>query len=322
MDILIVLESNKGTLHRMSKEAIVGAQSFVKEQGLSISALAIGKDADALAQELSGFALDEILLAKHDLLSSYSADGFSESVSQVVRAENPKFVMIGHSYQTRDYFPKVSAKLNAPFLPDLNAFVWQEGSPIFIKTVYNGKLSAELVSSHSECTLLSFQAAAFSEENITIGSASIREIEIQLDTSQIRSSAEAPFQEEAGGLDLSSAGLIVSVGRGIEKEDNIAMAKDLAQALSGEIAASRPVVDAGWLPVSHQVGSSGQSVSPNLYLALGISGAIQHVVGMKGSKNIIAINKDADAPIFEIADYGVVGNVLEIVPKLTEAING
>lgn len=206
MDILIVLESNKGTLHRMSKEAIVGAQSFAKEQNLSIGALAMGKDADALAQEASGFALDEILLAKHDLLSTYSADGFSEAVSQVVQAEKPKFVMIGHSYQTRDYFPKVSAKLNAPFLPDLNAFVWQEGSPIFIKTVYNGKLSAELVSSHSECTLLSFQAAAFSEENITIGSASIREIEIQLDTSQIRSSAEAPFQEEAGGLDLSSAG--------------------------------------------------------------------------------------------------------------------
>ncbi|MBT3840272.1 MAG: electron transfer flavoprotein subunit alpha/FixB family protein, partial [Candidatus Marinimicrobia bacterium] len=205
---------------------------------------------------------------------------------------------------------------------DLNAFVWQKGSPVFIKTVYNGKLSAELLSSNSECTLLSFQAAAFSEENVGAGSASVREIEIQLDAGQIRSSAEAPFQEEAGGLDLSSAGLIVSVGRGIEKEDNIAMAKDLAQALNGEIAASRPVVDAGWLPVSHQVGSSGQSVSPNLYLALGISGAIQHVVGMKGSKNIIAINKDADAPIFEIADYGVVGNVLEIVPKLTEAING
>ncbi len=322
MDILVVLESSNGSLHRMSREAIVGAQSLADENGLSVSALVIGIDTEPLVSTVSGMNLDEVLVTNHDLLSPYNADGFAECVKQVVEKENPSLVFVGHTYQTRDYFPKVSARLDKPFIPDVISMVKEGDTFVYTKTVYNGKLGSNVVSKDSGCTLISFQAAAFSEENIVSGTASTRSFDIELEPSQVRSSAEAPIQEEAGGIDLSSAELIVSVGRGIEKEDNLQIAKDLATALNGELASSRPVVDAGWLPSSHQVGSSGQSVSPNLYIALGISGAIQHVVGMKGSKNIIAINKDADAPIFEIADYGIVGNVLDIVPKLTEAING
>ncbi len=320
MDILVVLETNNGALHRMSKEAIVAAQSISKDHGKDVAVLALGENADVISNEVAQYELNDILIANHDLITSYNSDGYAECVKQVIEMENPSFVFVGHTYQTRDYFPKVSARLDAPFIPDVVSLDWNGGNPTFSKTVYNGKLVSNVVTAGEGTTLISFQASAFSEDNIVSGSASARTVDVQLDLSQIRTSSEAPFQEESGGIDLSSADLIVSVGRGIEKEDNIQMAKDLANALNGELASSRPVVDAGWLSPSHQVGSSGQSVSPNLYIALGISGAIQHVVGIKGSKNIIAINKDADAPIFEIADYGVVGNVLEIVPKLKEAL--
>ena len=311
MDILVVLEDNRGSLHRMSKEAIAGAQKM----GGSISALAIGSNADALAGELSGVDLAEVITVSHDLVSSYNADGYSEVVKQVIESESPQTIVIGHSYQTRDFMPRVSAKLDIPFIPDIISM--DDG---IVKQVLNAKLNA-LVTTSADQVILSFQSATFSEEAMVTGSCLTRSIEVNLDSSIVRSEAEDPFQEAAGGVDLESAELLVSIGRGIEKEENIQIAFDLAKALGAEVSASRPVVDSGWVEPFRQVGSSGQNVSPKLYFSLGISGAIQHVVGMKGSKNIIAINKDPDAPIFEIADYAVVGDVLEIVPKLIEALN-
>jgi electron transfer flavoprotein alpha subunit len=311
MDILVVLEDNHGSLHRMSKEAIAGAQKM----GGSISALAIGANADAMAGELSGVDITEVITINHDLVSSYNADGYSDVVSEVIKSESPKTIVAGHSYQTRDFMPRVSAKLDIPFIPDIISM--DNG---IVKQVLNAKLNA-LVTTSTDQVILSFQSAAFSEEAMVTGSCLTRSIEVNLDSSIVRSEAEEPFQEAAGGVDLESAELLVSIGRGIEKEENIQIAFDLAKALGAEVSASRPVVDSGWVEPFRQVGSSGQSVSPKLYFALGISGAIQHVVGMKGSENILAINKDSDAPIFEIADYAVVGDVLEIVPKLIEALH-
>ena len=310
MDILVVLEDNRGSLHRMSKEAIAGAQKM----GGSVSALAIGANADALAGELSGVDLTEVITVNHDLVSSYNADGYSEVVKQVIESESPKTILIGHSYQTRDFMPRVSAKLDIPFIPDIISL--EDG---FVKQVLNAKLNAS-VSTSADQVILSFQSATFSEEAMVTGSCLTRSIEVNLDSSIVRSEAEDPFQEDAGDVDLESAELIVSIGRGIEKEENISMAFDLAKVLGAEVSASRPVVDSDWVESFRQVGSSGQTVAPKLYFSLGISGAIQHVVGMKGSKNILAINKDPDAPIFEIADYAVVGNLLDIIPKLIEAL--
>ena len=311
MDILVVLEDNHGSLHRMSKEAIAGAQKM----GGSISALAIGANADAMVEELSGVDITEVITINHYLVSSYNADGYSDVVSEVIKSESPKTIVAGHSYQTRDFMPRVSAKLDIPFIPDIISM--DNG---IVKQVLNAKLNA-LVTTSADQVILSFQSAAFSEEAMVTGSCLTRSIEVNLDSSIVRSEAEEPFQEAAGGVDLESAELLVSIGRGIEKEENIQIAFDLAKALGAEVSASRPVVDSGWVEPFRQVGSSGQSVSPKLYFALGISGAIQHVVGMKGSENILAINKDSDAPIFEIADYAVVGDVLEIVPKLIEALH-
>ena len=310
MDILIVLEDNRGSLHRMSKEAIAGAQKM----GGSISALAIGVNADAMAGELSGVDITEVITINHDLVSSYNADGYSDVVSQVIKSESPKTIVAGHSYQTRDFMPRVSAKLDIPFIPDIISM--DDG---IVKQVLNAKLNA-LVTTSADQVILSFQSATFSEEAMVTGSCLTRSIEVNLDSSIIRSEAEDPFQEDAGDVDLESAELIVSIGRGIEKEENISMAFDLAKVLGAEVSASRPVVDSDWVESFRQVGSSGQTVAPKLYFSLGISGAIQHVVGMKGSKNILAINKDPDAPIFEIADYAVVGDLLDIIPKLIEAL--
>jgi electron transfer flavoprotein alpha subunit len=320
MDILIVLEESNGQIHRMGLESIAAGQRLSDEMGLNAGALVLGSNADGLADQASKYQLGEVLNVNDALLESYSADGYSEAVKQIIDQENPTYVLFGHTYQVRDYVPRLSAKLNKPFLVDNIAIRVENGQPIFTKQMFNAKLSADVEANGSGPFLVSFQSAAFSMDAAAAGSASIRESTVQLDTAMIRTKSEPPFQEEAGGVDLTSADIIVSIGRGIGKEENIPLAVELSKALGGELAASRPVVDSGWLPSAHQIGSSGQSVSPKLYLALGISGAIQHVVGMKGSKNIVTINKDPDAPIFEISDYGVVGDILEIIPKLTEAI--
>ena len=311
MDILVVLEEAQGSLHRLSKEAIVGAQ----ELGGTIVALAIGKHCDPIAKECSSLDLESVITVNHELVSTYNADGYSDIVKKVIETNSPKIIVAGHTYQTRDFMPRVSAALDIPFIPDIISL----SDSGFVKQVLNAKLNAD-TSYGTDQVILSFQSAAFSEDHITSGSCPVNEFVINLDSSIVRSSSEEPFQEDAGDIDLESAELLVSVGRGIEKEENIPMAFELAKVLGAEVSASRPVVDSGWIDSFRQVGSSGSNVAPKLYFSLGISGAIQHVVGMKGAKAILAINKDKDAPIFEIADYAVVGNVLEIVPKLTEAL--
>ena len=312
MNILVVLEHNQGMLHRLSKEAIVGAQKL----GDSVSVLIMGEDLDLIREELCTYDLEKVLIVNHELVSKYSADGYSEVIKQTVESLSPNIVIAGHTYQTRDYMPRVSAKLGIPFIPDIISLSDKK----FVKQILNAKLNAEISSSSSQM-ILSFQSAAFTEEDLKHGLCSEEFFEVDLDTDVVRSVSENPFQEAQGDVDLEGADLLVSVGRGMEKEENLPLAFELAKRMGAEVSASRPVVDSGWIESFRQVGSSGSNVAPKLYLSLGISGAIQHVVGMKGSKNIVAINKDPDAPIFEIADYAVVGDVLEILPKLTEALD-
>ena len=320
MNILVVLEDNNGAIHRMSLEAIVAAQEISSKLKSKITVLAMGKNADALALEASNYELNEILKINSSSLNSYSSDGYAIAIEQIILENDFRYVFFGHTYQVRDYVPKISAKLMRPFLADNIKMNISDGSIEFTKQTFNAKLFADIQTSDSGLYLVSFQSASFSSDDLRSGSSEIKKIDIEIDETQIKNTYEEPFQESAGGVDLTSADIIVSVGRGIGEADNISIAKDLALALGGQLSSSRPVVDAGWLSPDHQVGSSGQSVSPKLYLALGISGAIQHVVGMKGSKNIVAINKDPEAPIFEIANYGIVGDIFEIVPKLIESL--
>ena len=311
MNSLVIIEHKESKIHRMSREAIVGAQRI----GGQITALVIGNDFQDVSNELLNYAIEKTIVVDHDLVPAYNADGYKEIIKQVCDSVDPKFIIAGHTYQSRDFMPRISAALDIPLIADLIEIENDK----YVKQVMNSKLSASITLNQDKA-ILTFQSASFSEDNINEGSNSLEKFEVTLDPSLIKSKAEDPFQESSSEVDLESAEFIVSVGRGIEKEENKSIAFDLAQLLGAEVSASRPVVDSGWLPSARQVGSSGSTVSPKLYFSLGVSGAIQHVVGMKGSKNILAINKDRDAPIFEISDYAVVGNVLEIIPKLIEKL--
>ena len=320
MEILVILEQKENSIHRMSLEAVAGAQDMADKLNMEVSVLLVGGDVSSLVEKAQGLEIKEVIVAKHELLNEYSCDGFSEAVRQVIEKESPKFIVMAHTYMVRDFVPRVSALTGTPFIADVVSFTAMDGDPVFTKQIFNSKLGSDIVVNGNHRSLISFQSAAYQADTVRRGSSTLRDFEISLTPGQIRSESEAPFQESSGGVDLTSAEVIVSVGRGIGEESKIPIAQELASALGAEIAASRPVVDSGWLPPFRQIGSSGQNVSPKLYFSIGISGAIQHVVGMKGSQNIIAINKDPDAPIFELADYAVVGDLHEIVPKLTEAI--
>ncbi len=318
--ILVVLENQRGNIHAFSQEAVVAGQQLSEKLGLDLSILCLGENASSLRDQASDYKAKSLILAEHDLINSYSADGYSKALSQVISELSPKYVLMGHSYMVRDFLPRVSAKLDIPFVSDIIAVDYDGDSPVFSRQVFNAKLATK-VKTNSDAVLLSFQSAAFSSDDIQVGEAENKsDFSVNLEASDIKSESESEFQESASGVDLTTAELIVSVGRGIESQDNLPLVESLASAMNAEIASSRPVVDMGWLPPYRQIGSSGQAVSPKLYLSVGISGAIQHVVGMKGSKTIMAINKDEDAPIFEIADYAVIGDLMEIVPKLTEEI--
>lgn len=320
MSILVIIENQNGSIHRLSREAITGAQSLGDALNLPVKALVFGNNIQAVVDEVAACDLAEVIKVENELLSVYTAEAWTSTTQQMIDQESPGYVVIGHSYQVRDYGPKLSVRLKQPMLSDVAGFAVDGGKPVFTRTTFNGKLNSIMNVNTDGPALVCFQSAAFQAEAVREGSAPVRESSVSLSEEEVLSKPEAPFQEEAGSVDLSSADVIVSVGRGIGKEENIPIAEALAKSLGAELGSSRPVVDVGWLPQSRQVGSSGQTVAPKLYFALGISGAIQHIVGMKGSKNIIAINKDASAPIFEVADYGVVGDILDIVPKLTEAL--
>ena len=318
--ILVVLENQRGKIHPFSIEAVAAGQKFAEKLNCELSILCIGEKVDELKSQAQSFKANKLILAQHAMIDMYSADGYSKVLSDVISELSPKYVLMGHSYMVRDFLPRVSAKLNIPFVSDIVSVDFN-GGPHFSKQVFNAKLATSIEVS-SEQALLSFQSAAFSSDDLKEGGPDSEvQFNVELSDHDIKSQSEPEFQESSSGVDLTAAELIVSIGRGIESEDNLPAMQSLADAMGAEVASSRPVVDMGWLPPYRQVGSSGQVVSPKLYFSLGVSGAIQHVVGMKGSKNILAINKDEDAPIFEIADYAVIGDVLEIVPKLTEELN-
>ena len=318
--ILVVLENQRGKIHPFSIEAVAAGQKFAEQLNCELSILCLGEKVDDLKSQAQNFKTNKLITAQHTMIDMYSADGYSKVLSDIISELSPKYVLMGHSYMVRDFLPRVSAKLNIPFVSDIISVDFN-GGPHFSKQVFNAKLATSIEVS-SEQALLSFQSAAFSSDDLIDGGPDEEvQFNVELSDHDIKSHSEPEFQESSSGVDLTAAELIISIGRGIESEDNLPTMQSLADAMGAEVASSRPVVDMGWLPPYRQVGSSGQVVSPKLYFSLGVSGAIQHVVGMKGSKNILAINKDEDAPIFEIADYAVIGDVLEIVPKLTEEIN-
>ena len=333
--ILVIAEQQGGKLNRATWETIVAAQQLASLAGgdaflasgdrasaLSITVLVPGTDAGSVAAELAAAQVAEIVTVESAALEPYTPDGFTAVLQDAIAQLSPSHVLLPHTYQTRDFAPKLAARLDRALLTDVTGVKRAGGETAFVRPMFQGKLTADVVPQGPAPHFVTFQIGAYRVDQVAKGAspAPMRTLNVAVDASAIREKPEAPFQQAKQAVDLSQAERIVSVGRGIKEQANIALAQKLAEALGAEIAASRPICDAGWLPMERQVGSSGQTVAPKLYLALGISGAIQHLVGMKGSSTVVAINKDPDAPIFEVADYGIVGDLFEIVPAIIEAV--
>jgi len=323
MKILVVTEQRQGKWNNASFETLVAAQQIAKDTASTVSALVIGKSVSPFADDLSTKNVAEVLRVENDLLDAYTPDGFCIALKQVIDSAKPDLVLFPHTYQVRDFAPKLAAMLGKGMIGDCIGYRSEGGKLVFVRQMFQGKTAADVTFTGASPWFASFQSGAFRADLLSAhlsGKAPVNAMNVTLNAERIRTKPLELFKEAKSAVDLTQAPLIVSIGRGIKAPENIPQAEALAKVLGAEIAASRPICDEGWLPMERQIGSSGQTVAPKLYLALGISGAIQHVVGMKGARTIVAINKDANAPIFEIADYGVVGDIFEIMPALTEAL--
>ncbi|MGD0938521.1 MAG: electron transfer flavoprotein subunit alpha/FixB family protein [Terracidiphilus sp.] len=315
--VWVVLEKRDERISRVSWEALAAGQKLATLTGLAVNAAVVGEQTEALAAEAAATALSKVVRVEHPLLADYTSDGFTLALQQLFENESPTQVVFPHTYQVRDYAPALAARLGQVLISDVTAF--GEG-PVFTRQLMQGRLNGSYRHAAGRPCFVSVQAGAFRADSVENGAAEIAIFSPTIEAAQIRTRPGERYRASAQTVDLASAQRIVSVGRGIKDPDKIPLVQELATALDAELGASRPICDNGWLPLERQVGSSGQTVSPKLYMAVGISGAIQHLVGMKGSQCVVAINKDPGAPIFEVADYGIVGDLFDVVPALTEAL--
>ncbi len=315
-NVLVIAEQRGGKLNRASWETIAGAQQLAGGSG-AVTVIVPGGSVADVAKELAAAQVKEVVAVESPALEPYTPDGYTAALQQAIGQLSPDYVLLPHTYQTRDFAPKLAARMDRALITDVTG-TRQAGETAFVRPMFQGKLTADVVPQGPAPHFVTFQIGAFRADQAARGAsaAPVRTLAVNVDASAIRQKPEAPFQEAKQAVDLSQAERIVAVGRGIKSQDNLPIAQKLADALGAELAASRPICDNGWLPMERQIGSSGQTVAPKLYVALGISGAIQHVVGMKGARTIVAINKDGDAPIFEVADYGIAGDLFEIAPAI------
>jgi electron transfer flavoprotein alpha subunit len=323
MKILLITEQRDAKWNKVSFETLAAAQQITGLTKATLSGVVIGKGVAALADELAGYQLDEVLQVEHNLLEQYTPDGYSIALREVIESAKPDLVLLPHTYQARDFAPKLAASMQKGMIGDCIAYQHENGKLVFVRQMFQGRTAADVIFTGEPPWIASFQAGTFRADLAAKhagGKAPVKTVNVELKPEQIRTKPLELFREAKQAVDLTQASILVSVGRGIKAPENIPMAEKLAKLMGGEISASRPICDEGWLPMDRQIGSSGQTVVPKLYLALGISGAIQHVVGMKAARTIAAINKDANAPIFEIADYGIVGDLFEIVPAMIDEL--
>ncbi len=315
---LVIAEAHDGVLNRASWEAVAAAQQL----GAPVSIVLPGADLPGVADALAAAEVQSVVRLEHAALATYTADGMVQALAAFVAGADAGHVVLPHTYRTRDFAPQLAGRLDRTLITDCVAIAVRDGRAVFTRPMFQGKLSAEVVAEGPPPHFVTVQAGAFAADAVRRGTAAapVRAVAAAVDPGAIRQRPEAPFREARADVDLARAERIVAVGRGIKGQEHLDLARALAGALGAELAASRPVCDAGWLPMSCQVGSSGQTVAPTLYVALGISGAIQHTVGMRGARTIVAVNKDPDAPIFEVANFGIVGDLFEVVPAMTNAL--
>jgi electron transfer flavoprotein alpha subunit len=317
--ILVVAEQREGKLNRVSLETLAAAQAIGKETGWPVDVVLPGFHAAPLAQELAGYKVEKVYELEGPSLEAYTSDAYVHALKSFVAKLQPKLVLFPHTYQVRDFAPRLAMALDRTLISDAIGYNYEKGKLLFTRQMFQGKFVADVAFAGEAPWLATLQIGTYRADQAEAGAAQVETVEASAPPA-LRITPHEVFQEAKQAVDLSQAEVIVAIGRGIKEQKNVAIAEDLARALGGEVAASRPICDNGWLPLERQIGSSGQTVAPKLYIALGISGAIQHIVGMKGARTIVAINKDKEAPIFEIADYGIVGNLFDVVPAVTEEI--
>ncbi|HYP00967.1 MAG TPA: electron transfer flavoprotein subunit alpha/FixB family protein [Pyrinomonadaceae bacterium] len=317
--IIVFAEHRAGAFNKTSFEAVAAAQQLGASLGQTVTAVVLGTDA-ALAAEVAAYKLDKVVSVENAKLADYTPDGYADAMEHAVRALDPQFVIMPHTYLVRDYAPKLAARFGKDLISDCVRATVADNSVVFSRRIFQGKIDADVVASGEPPVFATFQSGAYRADQAEKGGAAAAVESLPVEVGEVRMQPEEPFQEVKQAVDLTKADTIIAIGRGIKGQEHIALAEQLAAVLGGEIAASRPICDAGWLPIDRQIGSSGQTVTPKLYVALGISGAIQHLVGMKNASTIVAVNKDPEAPIFDIADYGIVGDLFEVIPVLTEEI--
>ncbi|HEX5708140.1 MAG TPA: electron transfer flavoprotein subunit alpha/FixB family protein [Pyrinomonadaceae bacterium] len=317
--ILVFVEQRGGVFSKSSFEAVAAAQNLGASLGQPVTAVVLAGDS-SLAQEVAAYNVARVISAENQKLADYTPDAYTDAMEQVVRAQDPTYVIMPHTYLVRDFAPKLAARLKREVISDCIRAEASGGRVTFTRRIFLGKLDADVVAGDEPPVFATFQSGAYRADQAERGGEAAPVESMPVEVGEVRMQPEAPFQEVKAAVDLTRSDVIVAIGRGIKSQENIALAEKLAEVLGGDIAASRPICDAGWLPIDRQIGSSGQTVAPKLYVALGISGAIQHLVGMKNASTIVAVNKDPEAPIFDIADYGIVGDLFDVVPVLTEEI--
>lgn len=320
--ILVIVEQREGKLNRVSWETLAAGQAIVSETGWTLEAAVVGDGIGSIANEIAGKKVAKVYDVESPALKPYTPDAFSAGLKQFLTSKQPKLVLLPHTYQVRDFIPKLATTMGRTVISDCIGFRKDGEKLVFSRQMFQGKFAADVSFNCEAPWFVTFQNGAFRGDKVEAGAgaAPVETVNVDIPVGTVRNKPQEVFKEAKQAVDLTQAEIIVSVGRGIKEQKNIELAKQLADALGGEIAASRPICDSGWLPMDRQIGSSGQTVAPKLYLALGISGAIQHIVGMKGARSVVAINKDHEAPIFEIADVAVVGNLFDIVPPLIEEV--
>jgi len=320
--ILVVVEQREGKLNRASWETITAGQAIAAATGTPLEAAVVGTNASLIAREVAAKKLGKVYAIESAKLDPYTPDAFAAALKQFLASKQAKLVLMPHTYQVRDFVPKLATAMGRTVISDCIGFKHEGGKLVFTRQMFQGKFAADVSFAGDAPWFATFQNGAFRGDKAEDGAsaAPVETVKVEIADNVIRNKPQEVFKEAKQAVDLTQAEIIVAVGRGIKEQKNIEIARQLADALGGDLAASRPICDSGWLPMDRQIGSSGQTVAPKLYLALGISGAIQHIVGMKGSRAIIAVNKDSEAPIFEIADYAVVGNLFDIVPPLIEEV--
>ncbi|MGH9338410.1 MAG: electron transfer flavoprotein subunit alpha/FixB family protein [Acidobacteriota bacterium] len=319
--IYVLIDHRDDKAQTPSLEALAMAQKLAADTGYSLHGLLLGHDLRSVGQRVAKYRADSVLLIQSDRLKEYDPDAYCAALKQIVSEDQPHLLVMAHTYQNIDLAPKLAAALNRALVTDAIGYRREGEELMVVRQMFRNKLNAEIRFKSEHPWLVTTQAGAVSADELEQGAAAeIVERPVDLSSVEIRRKPLEIVQLSKGKLDLGRADMIVGVGRGIKSQDNLRIIEELAEALGAEIAASRPVVDNEWMERERQVGSSGQSVSPRLYIACGISGAIQHVVGMKNSGCIVAINSDPNAPIFNIATYGIMGDLLEIVPALTKKL--